>query len=518
MRGVFFALLAVSAAAQNQSSDQTGGITGMVRDSVSHQPVKRAMVSVNGITVAGPQRNQGPQSATTDATGTFSIDNLPPGTYQLMVQHQNYPQARFGAVRKKVEVRAGEKAGPVEVELLPPASVTGRFFDEDGDPLVGCSAQLHPAKNPDQGVQMQGATGSNEEGDYRLFGVASGKYILSAQCSGRIFQPHPFSSAPEPPPSLAYPTQYYPLVSDPNSAQAIELTPGSEKSGINFRMRPSAVTQIHGKLSPSGADWRGRSDLALQLLSLDQSGANRFRLSSRIDPAKGTFDFEQVFPGSYMLMAFSNWDAEKGVGAVQRIEVKDSPVETTIELRPAIDISGTVEIETTGANKLLPGQLQIQLTPAYQIGLGFRPTQVGDDGNFILKSVIPAQWRLFLNGPSAFMKSARMGSDDVTQVPIDLSSGAAGPLRIVMSTNTATIRGSAPAGQMVFLENIDAEMQFRGNRGIQADQSGQYKMEGLAPGKYRVVLADSGGPIPDEGGQEVTVHEGETLMIDLKPA
>src|SRR5580700_3457081 len=116
MRSVFFALLAVSAAAQNQSSDQTGGVTGMVRDSVSHQPVKKAMVSVNGIAVAGPQRNQGAQSATTDATGTFSIDSLPPGTYQLMVQHQNYPQARFGAVQKRVEVKAGEKAGPVEVE------------------------------------------------------------------------------------------------------------------------------------------------------------------------------------------------------------------------------------------------------------------------------------------------------------------------------------------------------------------------------------------------------------------
>lgn len=519
MRGVFFALLAVSVAAQNQSSEQTGGVTGMVRDSVSHQPVKKAMVSVNGIAVAGPQRNQGPQSATTDATGTFSIDNLSPGTYRLVVQHQNYPQARFVAVQKRVEVKAGEKAGPVEVELLPPASVSGRFFDEDGDPLIGCSAQLHPAKNPDQGVQMQGATGSNEDGDYRLYGVAPGKYILSAQCSGRIFQPHPFSSAPEPRPSLAYPTQYYPLVSDVKSAQAIELTPGSEKAGINFRMRPSAVTQIHGTLSPSGADWRGRTDLALQLLPLDQDGANRFGLSSRIDPAKGTFDFQQVFPGSYMLMVFSNWNAEKGVGAAQRIEVKETPIDTTIELRPAVDISGTVEIETTGANKLSPSQIQLQLTPVYQVGLGFRPTQVGDDGRFTLKSVIPAQWLLFLNGPSAFVKSARMGSDDVTHAPIDLSSGAAGPLRIVMSTNTATIRGSAPAGQTIIVQNIDPDARFRVGRGVQVDQSGQYKMEGLAPGKYRVILSDSGvGPMPEEGGQEITVHEGETLMLDLKPS
>jgi hypothetical protein len=62
-------------------------------------------------------------------------------------------------------------------------------------------------------------------------------------------------------------------------------------------------------------------------------------------------------------------------------------------------------------------------------------------------------------------------------------------------------------------------MPFRGisTRGTQVDQSGQYKFEGLGPGKYRLVLMDAGGPMPDEGGQEVSVREGETVMADLKP-
>jgi hypothetical protein len=30
------------------------------------------------------------------------------------------------------------------------------------------------------------------------------------------------------------------------------------------------------------------------------------------------------------------------------------------------------------------------------------------------------------------------------------------------------------------------------------------------------MLLDSNGPIPEDGGQEVTVREGETLTVDLK--
>ena len=65
---------------------------------------------------------------------------------------------------------------------------------------------------------------------------------------------------------------------------------------------------------------------------------------------------------------------------------------------------------------------------------------------------------------------------------------------------------------MVCAPRVDEQ----GNRCTQVVQSGQYTLAGLAPGKYRLIVVDGGGPFPDEGGQEVTVHEGETVMLDLK--
>jgi protocatechuate 3,4-dioxygenase beta subunit len=516
MKAAWLLMVVLTASAQTAGTDQTGSVSGVVTDALTHMPVKKAMVTIyaNG----NFSKPVGPQSATTDGSGAFTFTNLQAGRYRLMFQQPNYPQARFGGAAKTVEIKAGESAGPVNEELIPGSAVSGHIVDEDGDPLPNCYVQIHPPKNLDQGVPMMGSSGSNQEGEYRLFGIAPGKYILSAQCGTPVFQARPFSAGPDPAPSKAYQTQYYPLTSEAKSAQTVELTAGNEKSGIDFQMSPTAVTQVRGAFAPGGPDWRG-SQFNLQLSPVVEHGINSgTTLGAGVNPDKGTFEFRQVFPGSYILVAFSQGNEENHTGAWQRVEVSDKPMDLALELKRAIDLTGKVEIETSGntANKVTPSQINIQLIPQFQVGLPGSGTQVGDDGTFTLKGVMPAPWRLQLNTPLGFLKAAWLGSTDVTNTPVDLSAGAAGTLRIVVSTNTATIRGSAPAGLIVLAERVEDNMTFRNSRGAGVDESGQYKFEGLAPGKYRLMVQDVGGPMPEEGGQEVTVREGETVMADLK--
>jgi protocatechuate 3,4-dioxygenase beta subunit len=517
MKAAGFLLLALNAGAQTAPPDQTGSVSGVVTDAVTHMPVKKTMVTIN------PNGNFSgrvqPQGATTDAAGAFTLTNLQAGQYRLMFQHQSYPQARFGGVAKNIEIKAGESAGPVNVELIPGAAVSGHIVDEDGDPVSNCYVQVHPAKNLDQGVPMMGSSNSNQDGEWRAFGIAPGKYTLSAQCGHAVFQPRPFSAGPDPAPTRAYPTQYYPLASDVKGAQVVELTAGNEKSGIDFQLSPMPVTQVRGAFAPGGADWRG-APLMMQMISLAEHGANRGgnNIGGAPNLEKGTFEFRQVFPGSYILVAFSQGAEDGRVGAWQRVDVGDKPVELALELKHAFDLSGKVEIEANAnsTHPVTPNQINIQLVSQYEFGVPYPQGQVNDDGTFTLKGVLPAPWRLQVNAPFAFVKTAWLGSTDVTNAPLDLSSGAAGSLRILVSTNTGTIRGTAPAGHAVYAQRVDEETPFRGSQGTGVDQNGQYRFEGLAPGKYRLTVQDPGVPIPDEGGQEITVREGETVMADLK--
>ena len=527
-------------------AQETGSIQGVVLDAVSHQPIRKAAVSV--IFFGGPMPGQtpdqnpgltkeGPRTVITDASGAFTFSNLSAGQYQLTVMHQNYPEAFLGGTHKSVQLSATDMTPRVTVELTPGAALSGHIVDEDGDPLSGCLVEPHPAKNPDGGVAMMREPMTHEDGSYRLFGIPGGKYIISAQCAASVFQPRPLSEGPDPPPSAAYPRQYYPAASDIKSAEAIELSAGAEKSGVDFQMRPVAVTHIHGTLVTGSADWRGRSDLRVQLVPMDNHGPRGFGLAGgQVNPKDGSFELRQVFPGSYWLMVFSQDFSARGpqadvsnrVGAVTRVEVSTKPVEISLQLRSAMEISGRVEIEQGQTqpsqappgqdpnNRLRPSQVNLRLVAETQVGMPPSPTQINDDGTFTIKSVLPGEWRIRLLAPEAFLKSAWLGGDDVTNRTLDLSSGVAPPLRIVVSTNTATIKGTAPSAQAVFAVPVSEDEMTPGWHTAAVDASGQFTVTGLAPGKYRVVAGDI-GPIPENGGQEVTVGEGETATVEVKP-
>lgn len=502
MRAALLIAFAIAAAAQNP----TGAISGTVVDSVTRQPVKQATINLSPL-------NNGPNApspgVSTDATGAFSIQGLAEGRWYLSATQPNYPQT---APRPQiVDVKAGDTA-TVTLELTPGAVVTGHVVDEDGDPLMGCFVTARAAGND----QQRGGSSASCDGEYRIHNLPAGKYIFSAMCYQPPFTPRPLSAGADPPPSLGYPEQYYPLAPDAKSAQAVELAAGAEKSDVDFQMRPAPVTQVRGSFSPSGADWHSAPNIAVGLIpvgSPNQGYVGR----QNFDREKGTFEFSQVFPGSYYLTVFPTAPGNP-VGAFERIEVKDRPVQVVLQLAHSFDISGTVTIERDSSKPVALNHLRVQLISDIPPGgFGANPAEVGEDGAFTIRSVMAAPWRVGILGPGVFLKSAWLGSTDVTHSAFDLSPGA-GPLRIVASANMGMITGTAPPGMKVYarLEQAITERMF-GIPVAMVDQTGHFVMGSVPPGTYRAGAIDINSPIPEDGGQEVTVHEGETVTVEVKP-
>jgi uncharacterized protein (DUF2141 family) len=489
------ALLATGAAAQ----ERNGSIVGAVSDSVSHQPLRKVMVTL----ASGTQRLE-PLVITGD-DGIFAFHDLKPGQYQVAAERRDYPTP------KAITASPSEDPDPVQIELVPGAAVAGRILDEDGDPLNGCWAQARPADHPERVTSGQGGRSASEPSDYRLFGLRPGKYILSARCAVPAFQPRPFSAGPNPPPSLAYPLQFYPSAEDAASAQPMELAAGTVTTGIDFRMHPVHVTQVRAVISPSSANWHGR-DLFGGLVRAGDSSGNEF---GGIAPDRsGTFQFPQVFSGSYVLIA-ATLGAANRIGGIQRIEVKDQPVNAMIELKHAIDLHGTVELES-GPNraKVQLTQLRIQFVSDYPQFIPFDEFAVKEDGSFAVSGLVPLPWRINVYGAPVFLKSVWVGAKEFSGDRLDLSNGLPDTLKIVVSQNTATIHGTAPAGTTVAYRNVDDR--FFSWQSRMVDQSGQFQIEGLAPGRYRVAVGNV-SDVPKDGGTEVTVQEGEIATVDLPP-
>jgi len=481
--------------AQDQSVG-TASITGVVEDALTHVPLKKATVTLIVPPGANGQPQQGPPTVT-DASGAFSFTGLKPGPYRLTVLKQDYPQTRNNP-SKSVTATASDNPQPLTVGLVPPASITGQILDEDGDPMRGCAVQLHPAERPTEGVNFQNMSiAGGIRDDYRIYGIPPGKYLVSAHCNALVFQPRPFSAGPDPPPSLAYSVIDYPAV--------IDLAPGTERGGVDFQMHPSFVTQVHVTLAPPDLDLRA-TNLNIRLMPFE---AGQPLFAPPPPPGRKDTEFRQVFPGSYLLVASFGLGGN-AVGAIQRIEVKDQSVNTVLELKPDIKLSGTIETEDPVANTTgnVRQRSTVQLTgeyPGFPNARNLLPgvnTQVEEDGTFEF-SVLPGLWHITVTGP-VFIRSASLGGKEVANRTIDLTAGVSDSLKIVVSHNTATIQGTAPPGMSINARDGD-EQHFG-----MATQDGQFKITGVPPGTYRMRLDDA------DIDNEVTVHEGETASVDLK--
>src|SRR4051794_26183515 len=205
------------------------------------------------LSIHGPQQQPRQITAKTDASGTFAVRDLPPGSYSLNVSHSKYSQVR-GPASKTVELKAGESAH-VSFELTPGATITGRVVDEDGDPLPGCMPQVLPARPLDP-VVIGGSDASDANGVYTLWGVNAGKFRILMRCQNAVLEPFPLqpTNQPRPAPTLAYAPTFYPGVRELQQAQIIEISPGTVKPGIDFQLKPARVFAVNGSIGPAGVE------------------------------------------------------------------------------------------------------------------------------------------------------------------------------------------------------------------------------------------------------------------------
>ncbi len=276
-----------------------------------------------------------------------------------------------------------------------------------------------------------------------------------------------------------------------------------EKAGIDFQMRPVKVTQVRVGL-PALDD-----DVHIHLVPLSGVYARGFGVRESTCQSGPACVFNQVYPDSYLLVATAVIHGV-GIGSVTRVEVRDKPVDVALELKSGVEVSGRVEVETgSNSEKVHLSGSNVVVTPDYpefvrglsNILVSGGAGAVKDDGTFTL-TLIPARWRFRVANPTAFVRSAWLGSRDATEGGLDLTSGAADTLRIVVSGNTAAILGTAPPGSIVAL-NVDRGL-------VVADENGQFRFEGLAPGRYRVMISAGNGE------QQVSVQEGETATVNLE--
>jgi protocatechuate 3,4-dioxygenase beta subunit len=535
--------LAAALFAQNPTKpEHLCSVEGQIADAASGAPVKKGDIVLQRVdlnTNTGTQQTN--YSTITDAGGRFAMKDIEPGKYRLSANGNGFVQAMYGARGPNrpgttISLEAGQHLKEVNLKLTPHGVITGRVVDEDGDPVVRGSVQAQTYRRIDGRKQLvpSGSAGTNDLGEYRIFGLAPGRYYLSATYNQGDNQPTLRERSAKPPPAEAYAPTYYPSGIDFATAAAVEVTPGAELRGMNIALSRTHTVRVRGHVNNAAGG--GRQNAMVMLTRREATGL--YNIAGRnVTDAQGDFEFHGVRPGPYSLLAQSS-DGARSMSARQAIDVGNNNMEgIALTLKPGLELTGQVKAE---------GPEGINLASIYVV-LHMRDVgaasddHVHDDGTFTLAHVAQEQCDVFLFGlpDGYYVKSIRAGGQEVRDSGLDMTSGAPGPLTVTIAPGAGQIEGvvqndkQAPAaGALVVLVPDDSKR--RGMRDAYhiatTDQYGKFTLKNIDPGDYKLYAWDDVEPgaymDPDfvkpfeSQAVAMSIHENsrESAQLKLIPA
>lgn len=492
----FWAVIFVSAArAQSQG---TGAISGTVVDGESGDGVRKAIVT---LTLEGTPRQWATER--TGGDGYFTFQGLPAGTYTLDATKGNEGRAVYGANsvherRRSLTLAGGEKRTGIALRFLRGATISGRVFDADGDPVANANVMLLR-----RGRNMGAPTLANyrgvptdDQGQYVLSNLDPGVYYLRA--SPQLFGRPPGGAQP------ILMDQYYGGTRDSKEASPIRVSGGDHLENLDFHLAPELPVHIRGQVLGVPDDTQpqaqqeagevapfGRFGPGVQVTVSPAYGENPTWFTGTV--AQGPehrFEVADVPAGAYRFEA-SFQSGGKNYGVSQIVNVEPGAFDVTLTLAPAIEIQGTLRVEGSTLKGAGEAPTVLLENPGRR---GALQAVVAADGRFKLGPVIPGEWNLDVTGiEPGYLKSARLGDRDVRFKAFELAANSEAPLNIVVSLRTAQVEGEVDAGHAgILIARADQLHTFtRFYYATEADAKGKFHAQGIAPGKYRIFALEN---------------------------
>jgi len=359
-----------------------------------------------------------------------------------------------------------------------------------------------------------------------------------------------------------YKPVYYGGGPDPQRASKIEVRPGSNNAiELSFAGAQTRSFHIRGR-AMNGVTGQPAEGTQIRLIPRDWTATAVVPYSS-VDK-NGNFDIKGVAPGSYALYAAGSTRDPNAPTQAQLQGLTTATIQQLIQqgINPggAIPIGARLPIEMGNQNlenvalNLLPGgtltgefifegSLASDLTPqqkaSFRVNLVREPEIPGatlggasngglaansPDTSFRIQSVFPGDFRVTVsplinpfswNAPAdpiqnAFVKAIRLGSADVLGDGLHLSSNNPEQrLQVVLGVG-GKLEGSVLNERSESMANVKValvpDFAYRKRddlyRNTVTDGSGKFKLQGLAPGDYRVLAFED---IPDGAWQDADV-------------
>ena len=566
-----------------QKQDETtpaGLIAGRVLAADTGRPVKRARVFVS------PPELPSGRGVLTDDTGVFLLAELPAGRYTLSVSKSGFVSLSYGQRRPlqsgtPLQLADGQEIKDIEFRLPRGSVIAGHVYDETGDPLPGVLVRVlrYQYQQGDKRLAPAGTAQTDDQGQYRVWGLMPGDYYIDAQSrinlpfggpagrgggvGGRGAGPGGRGGGggaaaaiagvvgaiaggnvaalfgPDDENQKAYAPTYFPGVTSITEAQPITLGLSQTSADVDFNLQLVHVARVSGHVTdPDGtATWSGNVSLVVDSATVGRGGGFGMNYGSRIQ-YDGTFDISNVPPGRYTLQARGN-DNDAPQFASQPLTVGSTDIDVSVVLANSATISGTIVFPPSQTQ--LPDFSNMRVAaPSVDNSIGGQAQgRVDKDGRFTITGV-QAGGHLIRPGGQLrgwTLKAVTIDGRDVTDAAVDLRSGQhLERVEMTLTDRTNEINGTLTGDQgapiteyTVLAFSTDSTFWRPQSRHIataRPDQTGHFRIRGLPAGDYYVTTVDPAqqgewyepGYLEEHrlGAAHVALGEGDTKAQDFK--
>ncbi len=521
------ALAALTAAPQGEpetAAEPKGKVGGIVIAAKTGEPLRGARVTLqpNG---RGMRRESRAQT-TTDLNGRFLLTEVAAGRYTIFAEKTAY-ETRRGTRMGDVDLQQAESRTDLVVELRPAAVITGRVFDTYGEPVSGATvaalrrnyAPGRPSMEPEQTAR------TNDLGEYRLYGLAIGKYIVGV------------NPPEEPAPKGAFVYEqlpaYYPGTTSSDEAAVVKVTWGTELEGVDIRLALAPATAVSGFV---GDGVTGEALEAYLMVATEQGS----RLGSFSTTEEGRFALYGLPTKKLFIQAFSR-KGRNFAFARSVVHPSESHVEEVdLLIHPPVTLSGKVvlvdppedseqaQVEGSEENRRSP-VLWLRDLGAIRTGRPRRAPIPLSGGPFELEDIQPGEYRVQADAPegSYLQTLARSGRRiEGLELTVPSDSGVT-DLELHFAFDGASMSGTVVSpdsdsqadldGARVAIIPDDAE-QYSGTTSAQVADDDSFKVLNVAPGGYTLfaVPARSALDLWDPDVRQALRARGKHLQLDSK--
>jgi hypothetical protein len=561
-------VLCVSMAIGSRVLAQSGGyrISGKLINSINGEPVSRAVV-----TIANVKDRDDTKSLVTREDGVFVFTGLPAGKYSLQAARHGYITSGYDAHENfSTAIVTGGEADSEHLifRLTPQAMISGKIFDEVGDPIRRANVSLY-RQDQSTGVGLirrAGASQSDDRGSYEFPQLPVGTYFISVNATP-WYALHPRSvvtrgvsetirnsdgsitttlgkeeavapSAVMHSFDVAYATTYYPDATDSDEAVPIPLR-GGERLSIDMHLVPVPALRI--VVQNSGGREGGFSIPQLMKQSFDSTENIMNMLFDRgTDPMEnrnpmpftplpsGAVEISGIPAGKYTVR-MSGRPGTGVSGAVADFDINQDGQELDpASAAPASGAKLTVTVQ--GATHPPQGLLLALRTKEHKVVRRAPLDPVGaaefldvPPGKYDLLAATPtndyAVRRIVINGNVSKGHSLEFLAGSSIEGTVTIFGGQ------TVVEGVAKRDGKGAPGAMIVMVPKDPEMNGELFRRDQSDLDGTFSLGTVIPGEYTVVAIQNGwdlnwsepGVIAHyvEHGNKITVPAGAREPVHL---